>query len=133
MSSLSIQIGKTLNHTLYKDTQEVSGECKNISFLKNIIASYWLSKRNPCLISFLSSATGVAINGSRTIKINAFSHLIEQVPYTQKLNLVTPFSFKRSLIIYSITNSKTVVKLESFGKVQVVAQLYRHPHIELRS
>ena len=113
MSSLSIQIGKTLNHALYKDTQGVSGEYKNISFLKNIIALDWLSKRNPCLISFLSSATRVAINSSRTIKINAFSHLVEQVPYTQKLNLVAMFSFKRNLIICSITNSKTVVKLES--------------------
>ena len=46
--------------------------------------------------------------------MNAFSHLIEQVLYTRKLNLVTPFSFKRNLIMYNITNSKTAVKLQSY-------------------
>ena len=53
---------KNLNCTLYEDAQKVSGEYKNISFLKCINVSDWLSERNPCLISFLSSATGVAIN-----------------------------------------------------------------------
>ena len=41
LSSISGQIGKTLNRTLHEDTKEVSGECKNISFLKNINASHW--------------------------------------------------------------------------------------------
>ena len=104
---------KNLNCALYEDAQKVSGEYKNISFLKCINVSDWLSERNPCFISFLSSATGVAINDSRTKKMNAFSHLIEQVLYTRKLNLVTPFSFKRNLIMYSITNSKTAVNLQS--------------------
>ena len=36
--------------------------------MKNINASDWLSKRNPCLISFLSSAIGEAINDLRTEK-----------------------------------------------------------------
>ena len=45
--------------------------------------------------------------------MNAFSHLTEQVLYTRKLNLATPFSFKRNLIMYSITNSKTAVKLQN--------------------
>ena len=46
-------------------------------------------------------------------KMNTFSRLIEQVLYTRKLNLVTPFSFKRNLIIYSIINSKTAITLQS--------------------
>ena len=49
----------------------------------------------------------------RTKKLNAFPHLIEQVLYTRNLNIVTPFSFKRNLVMYSVTNSKTAVKLQS--------------------
>ena len=57
--------------------------------------------------------TGVSINDKRTKKLNAFSQLIEQVLYTRNLNIVTPFSFKRNLVMYSVTNSKTAVKLQS--------------------
>ena len=85
--------------------------------MKNINASDWLSKRNPCLISFLSSAIGEAINDLRTKKQNkknqAFSPLTKQVLYTRKLSLVTPVSFKRNLMMYSKTNSNTAVKLQS--------------------
>ena len=81
--------------------------------MKNINASDWLSKRNPCLISFLSSAIGEAINDMRTEKKNAFSPLIEQVLYTRKLSLVTPVSFKRNVMMSSKTNSKPAVKLQS--------------------
>ena len=82
--------------------------------MKNINASDWLSKRNPCLISFLSSAIGEAINDLRTEKKKkAFSPLIEQVLYTRKLSLVTPVSFKRNVMMSSKTNSKPAVKLQS--------------------
>ena len=57
--------------------------------------------------------TGVSINDKKTKKLNAFSHLIEQVLYTRNLNIFTPFSFKRNLVMYSVANSKTVVKFQS--------------------
>lgn len=63
----------------------------------------------------ISSAAGVAINDSRTKKMNAFSDLTEQVLYSWKFNLVTLFSFKQNLIMYSITNSKAVAKLQFLG------------------
>ena len=63
----------------------------------------------------ISSAAGVAINDSRTKKMNAFSDLTEQVLYSWKFNSVTLFSFKQNLIMYSITNSKAVAKLQFLG------------------
>ena len=57
--------------------------------------------------------TGLSINDKKTKKLNAFSHLIEQVLYTRNLNIVIPFSFKQNLLMYSVTNSKTEVKLRS--------------------
>ena len=49
-------------------------------------------------------------------KENAFCHLIEQVLYTRNLHLITPFAFKRNLITYSITNSKTAMQLQEAWK-----------------
>ena len=33
--------------------------------------------------------------------------------YTRNLNIVAPFSFKRNMVMYGVTNSKTTVKLQS--------------------
>ena len=58
--------------------------------------------------------TGVSINDKRTKKnLMLFHILIEQVLYTRKLNIVTPFLFKQNFVMYSVTNSKTAVKLQS--------------------
>ena len=113
LTSLAGKLGQTINRQTFEDSQQVSGEYKNFSYLNNIDAHYWLSKRNSVLISFLENLTGVSINDKRTKKLNAFSQLIEQVLYTRNLNIVTPFSFKRNLVMYSVTNSKTAVKLQS--------------------
>ena len=44
-------------------------------------------------------------------KINVLAHSIEQIYYTRNLNLITPFAFKRNLVLYSITNSKELATM----------------------
>ena len=94
LTSLAGKICHTINRQTFEDSQQVPGEYKNVSYLKNIDAHDWLSKRNSVIISFLENVAGVSINNKRTKKPNAFSHLIEEVLYTRNLNIVTPFSFK---------------------------------------
>ena len=52
-------------------------------------------------------------------KLNAVTHAVEQIYYARNLNIITPFAFKRNLITYSLTHSKTAVTLygnwESLG------------------
>ena len=59
------------------------------------------------LNSFLEGFTLVNINkGNNEKKVIAFAHSIEQVMYTRNLKIITPFSFKRNLVLFSVTNSK---------------------------
>ena len=46
-------------------------------------------------------------------EIDVFTHIVEQICYTRNLNIITPFSCQRNLIIYSSTHSKTAVQLNS--------------------
>ena len=113
LTSLAGKIGQTINRQTFEDSQQVSREYENVSYLNDIDAHDWLSKRNSVLISFLENVVGVSINDKRTRKLNAFSHLTEQVLYARNLNIVTLFSFRQNLVMYSVTNSKTAVKLQS--------------------
>ena len=76
--------------------------------MKEIEPFSWIKKkRNPLLNSFLEGCTSVNINKENNEKkLIAFAHSVEQVMYTRNLNIMTPFSFKRNLVLYSVTNSK---------------------------
>ena len=80
--------------------------------MKSIQPNMWLKSRNMCLVNFLQGVTGVDYPDRTAKKENAFCHLIEQVLYTRNLNIVIPFAFKRNLITYCVTNSKTAVQLQ---------------------
>ena len=53
LTSLVGIIGQTIDCQTFEDSQQVSGEYKNVSYLSNIDVHDWLSKRNSVLISFL--------------------------------------------------------------------------------
>ena len=53
LTSLAGKIDQTIDRQTFEDSQQVSGEYKNVSYLSNIDAHDWLSKRNSVLISFL--------------------------------------------------------------------------------
>ena len=87
---------------------------KNMQTLKTIKPGPWLKKRNPLLLSFLNGVTGVSVDNSSEEKINAFTHLVEQIYYTRNLNIIILFSFRRNLVMYSSTHSKTAVLSNSY-------------------
>ena len=89
-------------------------------------------KRNPLLNSFLEGFTLVNINkGNNEKKVIAFAHSIEQVMYTRNLKIITPFSFKRNLVLYSVTNSKELStmnkKWEGCGSSRTLSNMIGEP------
>ena len=79
--------------------------------LKMIKPLLWLKQRNALLLSFLNGATS---DNSSDKKKNVFTHILEQIFYTLNLNIITPFSFLQNLVMYSSTNSKTTLQLNSY-------------------
>ena len=91
--------------------------------MKEIEPFSWIKKRNPLLNSFLEGRTSVNINKeTNEKKVNAFAHSIEQVMYTRNLHIITPFSFKRNLVLYSVTNSKELSTMNKKWEVAVALE-----------
>ena len=66
-------------------------------------------------------------------KLNAVTHAVEQIYYARNLNIITPFAFKRNLITYSLTHSKTAVKLYgSLGSYATVTDMLLQQSDELK-
>ena len=72
----------------------------------------WIQEHNILLQSFPGNCTDVKLKREiNSKKINTLAHFIEQTYYTHNLNLITPFAFKRNLVLYSITNSKELATM----------------------
>ena len=109
ISGLAETIGKAAYRDIYQDGVNITKEYKNMQTLKMIKPQRWVKQRNPLLLSFLNGVTGVTVDNSSEKKINAFTHIVEQIYYTRNLNIITPFSFRQNLVMYSSTHSKTAV------------------------
>ena len=105
---LAGELGRLINNDIFEDGKSnVTSQYKDLDQLKNMKPLNWIQKRNILLQSFVENCTG-EINSK---KINALAHSIEQIYYTRNLNLITPFAFKRNLVLYSITNSKELTTM----------------------
>ena len=112
LCSLSLLLGKLIQHQVYLDSSKSSLIYKDQTVFGQTSPQDWISNQNPLLVNFLSGCTGVDVqNESNIKKVNGFAHAIEQVQYARNLQSVTPFSFQRNLISYSLTGSKTVTML----------------------
>ena len=109
ISGLAETIGKAAYRDIYQDGVNIMKEYKDMQMFKMIKPQRWLKQRNPLLLSFLNGVTGVTVDNSSEKKINAFTHVVEQIYYTRNLNIITPFSFRQNLVMYSSTHSKTAV------------------------
>ena len=109
ISGLAETIGKAAYRDIYQDGVNIMKEYKDMQMFKMIKPQRWLKQRNPLLLSFLNGVTGVTVDNSCEKKINAFTHIVEQIYYTRNLNIITPFSFRQNLVMYSSTHSKTAV------------------------
>ena len=80
--------------------------------LKMIKPLLWLKQRNALLLSFLNGATSDTSSHKKKmcllISLSRFKSL--------NLNIITPFSFRQNLVMYSSTNSKTTLQLNSYWR-----------------
>ena len=69
-------------------------------------------------------------------KLNAVTNAIDQIYFARNLNIIMPFAFKRNLITYSFTHSKTAAKLyrnwESLGNYAMVTDTLLQQGDELK-
>ena len=108
ITHLAGELGRLINNDIFGDGKSnVTSQYKDLDQLKNMKPLNWIQKRNILLQCFVENCTG-EINCK---KINALAHSIEQIYYTRNLNLITPFAFKRNLVLYSITNSKELTTM----------------------
>ena len=108
ITHLAGELRRLINNDIFEDGKSnVTSQYKDLDQLKNMKPLNRIQKRNILLQSFVENCTG-EINSK---KINALAHSIEQIYYTRNLNLITPFAFKRNLVLYSITNSKELTTM----------------------
>ena len=119
ISDLAKTIAKTAYRDIYQDGVNITEEYRDMETLKMIKPRSWLKQRNLLLLPFLNSVTGVTVDNSREKKINAFTYIVEQIYYTRNLNIITSFSFRQNLVMYSSTHSKTAVQLNSYWESAV--------------
>ena len=119
ISDLAETIAKTAYRDIYQDGVNITEEYRDMQTLKMIKPRSWLKQRNPLLLPFLNGVTGVTVDNSREKKINAFTYIVEQIYYTRNLNIITSFSFRRNLVMYSSTHSKTAVQLNRYWESAV--------------
>ena len=139
MSELGKSLGLLIKKEIYEDGLRTSKGYKDISLLKSVSCSSWLEERNTLLTSFIMGLSGAEIrneNEKGMKKLNAVTHAVEQIYYARNLNIITPFAFKRNLITYSLTHSKTAVKLygnwESSGSYATVTDTLLQQSDELK-
>ena len=133
MSELGKSLGLLIKKEIYEDGLRTSKGYKDISLLKSVSCSSWLEERNTLLTSFIMGLSGAEIRNENEKKLNAVTHAVEQIYYARNLNIITPFAFKRNLITYSLTHSKTAVKLYgSLGSYATVTDMLLQQSDELK-
>ena len=135
-SELGKPLGLLIKKEINEDGLRTSKGYKDISLLKSVSYSSWLDERNTLLISWIMGLSGAEIRNENEKKLNTVTHAVEHIYYARNLNIITPFAFKRNLITYSLTHSKTAVKLcgnwESSGSYATVTDTLLQQGDELK-
>ena len=116
MSGRGKRLGSLIKKETYGDGLRTSKTCKGILLLKSVNCSSWLDERNT-LLKYIRGSLGTEIRNKNEKKLNAVTHAVEQIYYVRNLNIITPFTFKRNLITYSLIHSETAVKLYGNCKI----------------
>ena len=88
----------------------------------------WIQERNILLQCFVENCTGVKLKREiNSKKINALAHSIEQIYYTRNLNLITPFAFKRNLVLNSKEFATMNKKWEGCGSSRTLSSVICEP------
>ena len=105
--SLRGALGELIKDDVSKDGREnILLKYKDLSYVSSVDPVQWIEQRNAVLRSFLCGATGCNPPKDSQRKVGGMVNLLEQIHHLRDLNLITPFSFRQNLVIYSSTNSK---------------------------
>ena len=110
VTDIAYTVGSIIERDLYQDSLEVTKQSQSITSC-DINKQQWLTERNSALLGFLTGCTGVNIENIEEKKTNSLIHSVEQVLNTQNLTTVSPFSFQRNLVQFTITGSKLATNL----------------------
>ena len=118
-----LELDTTLNNTISGETNKEQLIIDSIhGTITHVKTMNWKSLSNMMkesltqlvieLQGFLQKSAATDINlQNNDKKIKALAQSIEQVLYTRNINIVTPFTFKRDLVLYSVTNSKELATM----------------------
>ena len=103
LADISNIIGDLIKKDIYREGQRNIATYKDLT--TDIESNDWLHHQNQVLVAFLKGCCKLD-NSSGDKKLNALVHSVEQVLYTRNLNVITPISFRRNVVQYSISGSK---------------------------
>ena len=108
LCQISKELGSLIHLDLYHDGIAVNRQYKDLTTLKQLNPGTWLEARNVALVSFLCGCANTSLDTLATHpkKLNAIVHSVEQVLYSRNILTITPFSFMRSMVSYSLTHNK---------------------------
>lgn len=120
LSKLAFAIGTTLNEVVYNETKTVLPMYRDINILSKLNEIDFLQDRPGALLSFLSGLTNVPVERAEQLKMTPQEKkkllhlclLIEQIYFVRSHNFIGPFSFSNQLVKWSLTGSKSAVKLD---------------------
>ena len=98
--------GFVTNDIYYDGRDNISQKYSDYSYLTTLDEKEWINERNVVVRSFVEGATGVIPERDSKRKVRNFVSVLEEVYHLRDLNLITPFAFRRNIVIYSVTNSK---------------------------
>ena len=78
---------------------------------QNVDGQEWIERRNELIRSFVMGATGVTPETASKRKLSGLVSVLEEIYHLRDLNLITPFAFRRNVVIYSVTNSKLATQI----------------------
>ena len=103
--------GFVTNDIYYNDRDNISQKYSEYSYLTTLDEKEWINERNVVVRSFVEGATGVIPERDSKRKVRNFVSVLEEVYHLRDLNLITPFAFRRNVVIYSVTNSKLATQI----------------------
>lgn len=106
LCDLSESLGRLIREDLENEKEKMSDSCKSFENLSQLNYRNWYQQRNKLLTSFIFGCTGVNETHESPKKFNAAIHSVEQIIYTKNINIVTPFSFMRNILMYTVSKSK---------------------------
>ena len=104
-------IGKKVNKLLVNDVKNVQSIAKDPLLFENFNLSEYIKSLNETITVFIENVCKIDISVASTKELYSFSKLIEHFLSLKNDRCLAPLSLYQNILIYSYTQSKTVLKL----------------------